>query len=123
MRELVKYVVAGVINTVVGYGVFLIFFQLLKFSPETSNAIGYLVALSVAFLLNHFFVFTASANSARSLKRFILAFSGSFLVNQAVLFVLFRMLSVQAEIAQAFAMITYTLIFYLLNKHFVFIAR
>ncbi len=118
--QLFKYLVAGVINTVVGYGVFLVALRLLGWSPEAANAIGYAFGLCVAFLLNRFFVFVVSGSAASSALRFIAAFSIAFAINQAVLFVCYRLLLIPAEIAQIFAMIVYTVAFYLLNKHYAF---
>ncbi|MNG31690.1 GtrA-like protein [compost metagenome] len=54
------------------------------------------------------------------IPRFILAFLVSFLINQIVLITLHRALDIRAEIAQLLAMGTYTVIFYMLNKRFVF---
>ncbi len=123
LNELIKYGVVGVINTAMGYGVFWIFFRWLNFSPEAANAIGYVSALSLAFILNHIFVFSGSTISATSAARFVAAFSIAFLINQIVLLVLFRIFSVPPEVAQIFAMIVYTVVFYLINKNFVFHKR
>lgn len=123
LNELIKYGAVGVINTAMGYGVFWFFFRWLNFRPEAANAIGYVAALFLAFILNHIFVFSGSTISSTSAARFIAAFAIAFLINQIVLFVLFRIFSVPPEVAQIFAMIVYTVIFYLFNKHFVFAVK
>lgn len=120
MNEFIKFLVAGVINTLTGYGVFWIMWKWAGFSPEGANAIGYVTALLLAFILNHFFVFSGSVFSMTSVTRFIAAFGTAFAINQGVLFVLFRIFFVPPEIAQVFAMTVYTIIFYFLNKWFVF---
>lgn len=120
MNELIKYVIAGLINTATGYGVFWMLWRWCGCSPELANAIGYVIALCVAFYLNRFFVFAGADSSMSSILRFFAAFAAAFLLNQAVLIVFFRIFLVPAEIAQAFAMIVYSVTFYLLNKHFVF---
>lgn len=120
MNELIRYGIAGVINTATGYGVFWVLLRQAAFSPELANAVSYAIALGVAFLLNRFFVFSGAKASAGAVLRFIAAFAASFSLNQAVLFVLFRIFSIPAEIAQVFAMIVYTVVFYLMNKHFIF---
>ena len=120
MKEFLKFVIAGLINGVTGFGVFFVLIRWAGSSPEIANAICYIVALFFAFLLNHFFVFKGSKSSKSTILRFIAAFACAFIMNQAVLFILFRIFSVQAEVAQIFSMIAYSFVFFLLNKYFVF---
>lgn len=121
MNEIFKYVVAGVVNTVVGYGVFWISLRGLRTSPEAANAIGYIMALCIAFILNKFFVFTNSRISLHTIIRFIVSFMAAFMLNQGVIICLVRIYSVLPEVAQGFAMFTYTVSFYVFNKYFVFV--
>lgn len=120
MNELVKYMIVGLINTAIGYGVFWTLLHWVGCSPELANAFGYAIALCVAFYLNRIFVFSGANSSTSSMLRFFVAFAAAFLLNQAVLIVSFRVFLVPAEIAQVFAMVVYTIIFYLLNKFYVF---
>ena len=120
MKEFLKYVIAGLINTAIGYGVFFSLIRWAGVSPEIANATCYIVALVIAFLLNRFFVFQGSTTSKVTILKFITAFACAFIINQVVLFLLFRILSVQPEIAQIFSMMAYAIVFYMLNKFFVF---
>lgn len=115
-----KYIFAGVANTAIGYGVFLALVTLLNTSPAYANAVGYGVALIAAFSLNKVFVFNQSVTDRSTIPKFIIAFALSFILNQLVLMVAYRWLEIRVEIAQIFAMVTYTVVFYLLNKEFVF---
>lgn len=121
MSVLTKYVIAGLVNTATGYGVFWVLLRRFKYSPELANTIGYIVALSVAFLLNSLFVFKCGNVSVATVLRFLTSFAGAFLLNQAVLFFLFRVFSIRPEISQVFSMTAYTIGFYILNKYYVFI--
>ncbi len=120
LAELLRYGATGVVNTLVGYGVFLAALRLLGLAPEAANALGYAVALALAFTLNRLVVFRGSRASPAAALRFALAFALAFAVNQAVLALLVRLAGVEAEIAQVAAMAAYTVLFYLLNKFFVF---
>lgn len=120
MHEIVKYGLAGVINTIIGYGIFLIAYEWIKFSPEIANAIGYLFGLCAAFILNKMFVFKKGKISFALLMRFLLAFFVAFAANQITLIILINHSSLWVEVAQIFAMATYTILFYLLSKYFVF---
>ncbi len=120
--ELVRYLAAGVINTLVGYGVFLALLVWAGVAPELANAGGYVTGLLMAFTLNYHFVFAHAVMSLATIWRFMAASLLAFLLNQAVLMVLCRYFLTSPKIAQIFAMIAYTVIFYLLNKWFVFSA-
>ncbi|EJN33189.1 GtrA family protein [Pseudomonas sp. GM80] len=115
-----KYLFAGVANTAIGYGVFLLLVTLLNMSPAYANTVGYGVALIAAFLLNKVFVFNQSTTNRSTIPKFIVAFCIAFAANQLVLLIGYQWLGINPKIAQIFAMITYTVIFYILNKKFVF---
>lgn len=123
LREVLKYSVVGIINTLVGYGVFMVALLGLRYSPELANVIGYTIAFSVSFFLNRFFVFTNTNISLQMGLRFVTAFFVAFAANFGTLVILVRCFLVLPEIAQIFAMIVYTIIFYVLNKNFVFMER
>ena len=118
--QFLKYIVAGVINTVIGYGVFLTLFRLLYISAEYANAFGACAGLASAFVLNRLFVFNKPIFNHKILLKFLSAFLVAFLINQFVLIILYRIVGLNAETAQIFAMISYSIFFYFLNKNFVF---
>lgn len=120
MTQLIKYALTGVINTLIGYGVFWLLLTKFNIHAEYANAAGYGIALIFAFLLNKVFVFNKSTFHQGMIPRFIVAFLIAFLINQLVLIVLHRVLGIRAEIAQILAMVTYTVLFYILNKRYVF---
>lgn len=118
--QALKYIFAGVANTAIGYGVFLLLVSLFDMNPSYANAIGYVIALVAAFVLNKTFVFNRSTTDRSTIPKFIIAFSISFTFNQLILLAGYRWIGLDAKIAQIFAMISYTLVFYILNKKFVF---
>jgi putative flippase GtrA len=118
--QLLKYLVVGLLNTLVGYGIFFILVHFLQVTPEIANAISYILALSLAFMLNKIYVFRDDVVISRAISKFLLAFTLAFSINQLVLIFFYRFLGFTAEISQLPAMLSYTLFFYVLNKHFVF---
>lgn len=118
--QIIKYIISGLINTAIGYCTFLFFFKQLDFKAEYANTIGYAVALIAAFFLNKVFVFSNTTFRSGMILRFIIAFVIAFLMNQAVLLIGIHLVNLKAEIAQIFAMCAYTIIFYILNKKYVF---
>ncbi len=115
-----KFIFAGVANTAIGYGVFLLLVTLLDMNPSYANAIGYVIALIAAFILNKTFVFNQSTTDRSTIPKFIVAFGIAFGINQLVLISGYRLAGLDPKIAQVFAMISYTVVFYILNKKFVF---
>ncbi|MFP0195124.1 GtrA family protein [Pseudomonas sp. PHC1] len=115
-----KFIFAGVANTAIGYGVFLLLVTLLDMNPSYANAIGYVIALIAAFILNKTFVFNQSTTDRSTIPKFIIAFGIAFGINQLVLISGYRLAGLDPKIAQVFAMISYTISFYTLNKKFVF---
>lgn len=118
-NELIRFLLVGGFNTLIGYGVFFILFACFQLTPYISNAFGYIVALIVAFGLSKKFVFRSTYQKGMVTK-FIVAFLIAFGFNQFVLLLTIEYTPLIPEIAQILAMVSYTLIFYLLNKYFVF---
>jgi putative flippase GtrA len=118
--QALKYIFAGVANTAIGYGVFLLLITLFDMNPSYANAIGYVIALIAAFVLNKTFVFNQSTTDRSTIPKFIIAFSISFAINQLVLLAGYRWIGLDVKIAQILAMVSYTIAFYVLNKKFVF---
>lgn len=117
---LIKYGFAGVINSLVGFFGFLVFFRLVGLEIEISNALGYLIGLVTAFLLNKSWVFPETTVSRYRIARFVLAFLVSYFVNLISLVSLVETSDLISEAAQIISMATYTLTFFLLNRFFVF---
>ncbi|SMQ61823.1 Putative flippase GtrA (transmembrane translocase of bactoprenol-linked glucose) [Pseudidiomarina planktonica] len=117
--EFFRFLVVGVINTAVGYGVFYLLLRYLHVQPYLANAIGYCVALSVAFTLSRCFVFNKTYKP-RMVLNFTIAFILAFGLNQITLFLSLNVAGLIPELAQLFAMAVYTVAFFFLNKYFVF---
>ncbi len=118
-NEFHRYLIAGLINTAIGYAAFLIALHALGFGATISNGISYAIGLLSAYVMNLVFVFKKSKNSADSIFRFLLGFSIAYAINIAVLKISTQGIGLPPEIGQIFAMIAYTVSFYFINKYFV----
>ena len=118
--ELLRYIGAGMINTLVGYLAFLIVLRGFATSVEAANVISYACGLACAYLLNRRFVFRAQAPSPSAPWKFAAGFALAFAVNASVLRAAIGLLGLAAEAAQLLAMAAYTITFYLINKYVVF---
>lgn len=87
-KKLLKFLLVGIINTIVGAGVMFILYNFAGFGYWISSACNYIVGGIVSFFLNKYFTFT---NHEKSVKQVIL-----FIVNLAVCYVLAYMLAKKA---------------------------
>lgn len=90
-RDVVTYVVFGLLTTAVNYGVFVLSCEWLKMSATISNIVAWVVAVLFAFLTNKPFVFK-STNWSREVVipefvKFVTCRIGSGFMETAFLFV------------------------------------
>lgn len=116
--EFLRFVLAGLANTALGYAVFMALHQGLGVAPGWANAWSYAAGLLQALLLNRWFVFQQARLSAAAVLRFGVGFGLCFGLNQAVLHALLG-LGWPAALAQLVAMASYTLSFFVLNRAWV----
>lgn len=119
-KEIIRYLIAGLINTLLGYGVFISFVFFMNFNPYYANGLGYCIALCVAFLLNKYYVFNKKETNIYHVIRFLITFLIAFIINLIILFVCLDFLELNSALGQIFAMLSYTVSFYIFNKYIVF---
>ena len=119
-KEIIRYGIAGMINTFVGYGVFIFIVFFMNFDPYYANGLGYCIALCVAFLLNKYYVFNKKETDIYHVIRFFIAFLIAYIINLIILFICLDFLELNLALGQIFAMISYTASFYIFNKYIVF---
>ncbi|PAF45819.1 GtrA family protein [Helicobacter sp. 11S02629-2] len=111
---LIRYLIVGVINTFVGFGlIFLLTY--LKVNPYIANIIGYVVGIVVSYILNSFFTFKKKAN----FFVFVISMGIAWLANIIMLKVALE-LGVNVYIAQVLAGIVYVVVGFGLSKLVVF---
>jgi putative flippase GtrA len=122
--ERVRFVIIGGINTVLGYGLFVVFFF------TVGDAIGYLgslyasyaVAIVIAFTLHRRFTFrvTGTGNVAVDFVRFASVHIVSLVINTVALPVLVEYVGLHPLPAQALIVVITTLVSYFGHKLFSF---
>jgi len=75
-----KFLLVGVINTLVGTGVMFLFYNLFHFGYWFSSASNYVVGSIVSYLLNKYYTFQSKTNSLKSLVKFVINISVCYLV-------------------------------------------
>lgn len=118
-QEMMRFAATGVINTIVGLAAIAFAQTVLLLGPYWSNAFGYAVGLACSYAFNSRWTFRAGPGSPGRLLRFIVAFALAYAANLAVLY---GSLTVGAPwlLAQAAALLTYSVLFFVLCKFAVF---
>ena len=116
----VRFVIVGLVNTVIGYSVIMILFHLVGLSYSLSYFLSYVVGIIVSFFLNRQFVFFSQNDKLVEFVRFLIAFGVSYGVSYAALYFLVENHILVENIAFFAGMVIYSTLFYLLNKHITF---
>lgn len=119
--QFVKFAVVGMVNTLVGLSVIFAAKGLLGWGDLAANILGYGVGLSVSFVLNRNWTFRHGGTiNFHMVGRFILVFLTAYAVNLLALFGLRDWAGVDSYVAQAASVVSYSVLFYLGSRRFVF---
>jgi putative flippase GtrA len=66
LRQVLGFVVVGGINTVGGYGIYLLLFLFLSY--RLAYSIAYLIGIGVSYLLNTYFVFGQKPSASKAIQ-------------------------------------------------------
>jgi len=118
-RQFIKYVVTGAANTAVGFCTIFLLYKM-GLPLGFSNFMGYLVGLTLSFFLSKQWVFSLRNQTNKyQIMRFVLSFLVSFILS----FMFLKMMMAMGNgyiLSQCTASFVYFILFYLLQKYFVF---
>lgn len=120
---LVRFGLAGAVNTAVGLTVIAGLDLGFGVEPHLANAAGYAAGIGLGFVLHRGFVFKDDGHIGRTGAKYLAAVAVAFVANQTVLFAARQVYSDMALgrlAAQLTAMATYTLTLYALCRSWVF---
>ena len=119
----VRFGVAGLANTVVGFGIITALDIGMHVRPAIANTAGYAVGIALSFILSRHFVFRSRRAAKSSGPRFLISAAIAFIANLAVLTVAGHLLGDAAPFrlaAQALGMSVYTLTLFMLGRFWAF---
>jgi len=114
-----RYSLAGIINAVVGLGSIFLFLGI-GYSPIIANALGYALALTIAFVIGKTFVYRSKGRSGPESLRYLIAFMFSFMCNIGALQISIKLFGLRPWVSQGIAIATYIVIMYFCSRVFVF---
>lgn len=115
-----RFLAVGALNTSVGLGSIYAWKYFFSLGDVPANVLGYAIGLANSFLWNRRWTFSHFGDITGTAARFLVAFVLAYAANLATLLLLMRGAGLNPYLAQAFAVVPYTAIFYLGCRHFVF---
>lgn len=79
-----KFILVGIINTIVGTGVMFICYNALHFNYWISSAMNYIIGSIVSYFLNKYFTFQNKQRSWKMVAKFIINISVCYLIAYGV---------------------------------------
>jgi Predicted membrane protein len=117
--QILKYLLVGTINTIVGYGI-IFFLMFVGVSPEISNIVGYTVGISVSYVLNKIYTFQSKANPKKEFPKFVLSLLASYTLNFLTLVLCIHIFKINPYISQIISGAVYTISGFVFLKYFAF---
>jgi putative flippase GtrA len=115
-----RYVLVGILNTLISLGIIWTLFYGFSVDYRISYFIGTCIGILSSFVLNRSFTFRSKAPWLIGLIKFLLSSAVSYLVSNFCLMTAVEKLNLAHSLAFLLAMVSYTVVNYLLNKTLVF---
>ena len=125
-KTMLKFLLVGVVNTLVGSGIMFILYNLAGWSYWLSSAANYVAGGIVSYFLNKYFTFQNKERSWRQVGRFVLTVSACWLLAYGAAKPLVTLLmdgfpsKLQENVAMLTGMCLYTALNYLGQRFFAF---
>ncbi len=125
-KTFLKFIIVGVINTIVGAGVMFALYNIFHFSYWVSSIMNYVTGSIVSFFLNKYFTFKSSSFSFKEVIYFIINIAVCFFIAYslakpfAVYLLCGYSVSVQENTAMFTGMVIFTGLNYLSQRFIVF---
>lgn len=72
IRKFSRYAIVGVINAFVHVVILVSFVEVLHQDPVLSSMVGFLIALAIAYYLNHYWTFQSSSSHSHVFPRYVI---------------------------------------------------
>ncbi|VVB69345.1 GtrA-like protein [uncultured archaeon] len=113
-----KFGLVGILNTIVGYGVFI--FLLGYTNYIASLVLSHLIGVTHSFIWNKFWIFKSNAIKLDEFVKFNSIYAGVFIINAVVLILSVNVFSLDPRISQLIALPVITLVSFAGHKYWSF---
>ena len=119
-RQFIRFFAVGLVNSFIGLLVIFAAKAFLGMADVAANATGYIIGLSVSFVLNRSWTFRHDGDLLAAAVRFVAVFLVAYSLNLAVVMALIHWAGTNEYLAHALGMPPYAVSFFLLSKYFAF---
>ena len=119
-RQLFKYSIVGIFNTIIGLSVIYFLFNVLNFSYIFSNILGYACGLVNSFIWNKKWTFRSSEHYSKEIIPFLTVFGISYAVNLLAVIILVELCDIYPNVAQIMGIAAYSLTNFSVNRYWTF---
>jgi putative flippase GtrA len=120
MNYFSKYILVGLLNTLIGYLIIFSFMYILKMPPEISNFFGYAFGLILSYSLNRYFTFNSNQLKRKEFPRFLIIFCIAYTANLLMLLILIYGWAINDAAGQLIAGLIYVSTSFFMNQRYVF---
>ncbi len=119
LKYFYRYILIGVINTIVGYSVI---FGLMLFgvNPFVSNFIGYFVGINISYFLNKNFNFKSNKPNIKTFPVFLSILALAYVLNVLTLYLCLNFIRLDKYISQVVAGAVYVIVGFLGSRFIAF---
>ena len=123
-EELIKYLIIGVLTTVINYIIFAILVKIVKMDMHVSNIIAWIVSVIFAYFTNKLFVFKSKSFEIKVIGREVLSFGAarvfSLLLEEVILYIFVNLLNMNELVIKLIANVIVIVVNYILSKFIIF---
>lgn len=121
IRKIVKFGIIGVINTLLFFTLFFLFFNIIKFHYLLATTISYFLAIINSFAFNKKWTFESNGNSRKEFIKFCFVNCIAIIVNSLVMFLLVDKIGLNPWFAQVLTICVTMCVNYLGNRLWTFV--
>ena len=116
-----KYITVGLINSIISFSVIFIAMIMFNISAEMSNFIGYIIGIIFSFIANKIYTFNNNNRyNSHECYKFLIGFVFSYIISFSALYIFINIILINNILSQVISCFLYTIVFYFINKSFVF---
>lgn len=123
-EELIKYLIIGVLTTVINYIIFAVLVKGANIDIHTSNIIAWLVSVIFAYFTNKLFVFESKSFKLKVVVKEVISFGAarilSLLLEELILYIFVNILRMNELVIKLIANVIVIIVNYILSKFIIF---
>ena len=125
-KEIVNYVIAGGVTTLVSLGTYYLLTNLLLnpkdvFQLQISNVVSWIVSVATAYIINRIFVFRSeNSNIFKEISMFYIARIGTLIIDMLSMFILVNIIGLNDKISKIIVQFIIMILNYVFSKFLIF---